>query len=70
LPALKLTSAELWLRLVGALLLLAVGSLLILGAVIIAAGGNFLKAGLVIFPGFVILGASVWLMITTYERLH
>ena len=68
-PALKLTSAALWLRLIAALLLLAAGGLLILEAVVIAASTSFLQGSLLMLPGFAILTASIWLLRTTYERL-
>ena len=69
-PALKLTSAELWLRLILALLLLAAGGLLILEAVVIAASGSFLEGGLLTLPGFALLTASIWLIRTSYDRLQ
>jgi hypothetical protein len=59
-----------WLRLIASLALLAAGGLLILKAVVIAASGSFLQGSLLILVGFVILGASIWLLRTTYERLH
>jgi hypothetical protein len=69
-PALKLTSAELWFRLIAAFVLLAGGGLLILEAVVLAASGNFFKGCLLLFPGFALLTASVWLMRTSYDRLQ
>ena len=68
-PALKLTSAALWLRLIAALALMAVGGLLILEAVVIAASSSLLQGTLLLLPGFAILSASIWLLRTTYERL-
>ena len=69
-PALKLTSAELWLRLIAALLLLAAGGLVILKAVVIAGSSSFLKGALLILPGFALLIASIWLMRTSYEKVR
>lgn len=69
-PTLKLTSTELWLRLITALLLLAAGGLVILKAVVIAGSSSFLEGGMLILPGFALLTASIWLMRTSYEKLH
>ena len=69
-PALKLTSAELWLRLIAAFVLLAAGGLLILEAVVLAASGHFLTGCLLLLPGFALLTASIWLMRTSYNRLQ
>jgi hypothetical protein len=68
-PAPKLTSVTLGFRLIAALFLLALGGLMVLEAVVIAASTSILKGSLLGLLGFAMLVASIWLLRTTYERL-
>jgi hypothetical protein len=57
------------LRLVAGLILLALGGLIVLEGVVIAASSSMLKGTLVGLLGFAMMTASIWLFRVTYERV-